>query len=254
MGSGDSRGDERGDTGTRRGDACGLDAAARERRVALDAIAGAVSHELAHTLNFLRVLVEEASAGSALASDDLALARREVQRLARLMGNLRQLTLPCLALQAVPLRDAAQQVADGAHLAVAASIDRSVTVAADPALLSILLRDVVADVARRATKPAPVDVRVVRPRDAASARAGSIEVLAVGRRDDRNDGDLATGDRFAPWGTGRMGGDDVGLAVAARVARLFGWTLEEMSDGGREGVRVAIPAAAFDAESRRCES
>lgn len=248
MFSGKWRSDDRGDGSGLRVDADSPVAAGLERRAALDVIASEVSHEIAHTLNFLRVLADDMAAGVSPVAEDAALARREVERLARLMGNLRRLKLAAPGRQAVPLRavvlravEFARAAPRGAQIDSAPSLDGSVTLAADSSLLDILVRDVVIDVARRAAHPGRVEIRVVLP---GSSQEGRLEILGS----IRSAATAADADRFAPWGA--QIGDGIGLAVANRLARLLGWTLEEVVDG----LCIHIPAAAFGSESAACES
>ncbi len=64
-----------------------------ETAAALHSISAEVLHEIVHTLNFLRYLVEQ-DGNAALAPEALGFARNEIARLERLVGNLRQLKLP----------------------------------------------------------------------------------------------------------------------------------------------------------------
>lgn len=257
MGIGNRQLDDCGDVGGPSVDASELAAAGLERRVTLDAIASEVSHELAHTLSFLRVLIEQLSDGGAASAEDLALSRREVERLVRLMGQLRQLKLPVAPWGAVPLRDAILRAAAAAQSALGPaqvnpsdSIDPDLSLSADPSLLAILLRDVLADVAQRSTQSRSVDVRLTLATDVREPREGLLDVMGS----DRCHKPAMDYDRFSQWGPGMGPGRGAGLAVAGRLARLFGWTLEEIREGERDGLRLRIPATAFQAESRECAS
>ena len=257
MGVGNRQLDDCGDVGGPSVEASELAAAALERRVTLNAIASEVSHELAHTLNFLRVLIEELSDDGAASAEDVALARREVERLARLMGHLRQLKLPVAPWGPVPLRDVILRAVAAAHSALgsaqvnlSASIEPALSLSADPSLLAILLRDVLADVVQRSPQSRSVDVRLAVATDSRDPREGLLDVMG-GARCDKPAMDC---DRFSPWGPGMGPGRGAGLAVAGRLARLFGWTLEEIREGERDGLRLRIPATAFQAEYRECAS
>lgn len=231
-----------------------------ERRVVLHALAGEVSHELAHTLNFLRVLVEDIPAGEALTTEDRALAQKEVRRVAAVLGQLRQLRLPVTEHRPVPLREvllrasaAAQSAVPGATLAVGSSLDRDLTLAADPALLFILLRDVLADVLQRLRPSETVEAQVFPPGrapDAQGTQAGRLDIMGPARR-------LApstASDHLDPRAPDALASAGMRLAVAIRLARLFGWTLDEITEGTREGLRLRIPATAFGVESDGCAS
>ena len=73
-----------------------LDTLHLDRRAALDLLAGEVSHELAHTLIFLRCLAEEPGSpeSRALSSEDGQLARRQIERVQRMQRHLRPVSLP----------------------------------------------------------------------------------------------------------------------------------------------------------------
>lgn len=92
-----------------------LDTARLDRRAALDLLAGEVSHELAHILVFLRCSVDIAEP-SALTAEDRTLAQKQIDRLQRMLRNLRQLTLPPPARERVDgldtLRRAEAEIAD----------------------------------------------------------------------------------------------------------------------------------------------
>lgn len=258
MGLRDTRGEDHGDAHESRVTASAATPAELERRVALDAIAGEVSHELAHTLNFLRVLVDDFSEGEALSAEDRALARKEAQRLARLMGYLRQLKLPSAPMQPVPLREvllramgAAQSALNGPSLHLSAAIEGDLTLLAEPSLLFVLLRDVLTDVMQRCVRSATDGVRVcLQP---ATHGPNAIACLDITGPTPRKD-PATEPDRLAAWGDATTGSGGIGLAVAGRLARLFGWTLEEIQEEDCQGLRLCIPAKAVGVEPGECAS
>ena len=224
-----------------------IDAASLERRAMADVIAGAVSHEIAHTLNFLRVLVEDIADGVSPTAEDATIARKEIERLSRLMKNLRSLKLPSTEMTAVSLRDvvlratAAIRATPGtAQVSVSSSFNADLKLSAEPSRLFILIRDVLAEVVRHMPLSGSVEIGATLPADQSGI---CLEIWS---------GDCAHApaevDRFAPWNLASGTRFSIGLSIANRIARGFGWTLEAFSDSHRQGVRIFIPAASLCSE------
>jgi hypothetical protein len=128
---------------------------------------------------------------------------------------------------------------------VSVAIEPNVALNAAPALLYILVRDIVVDVAHRVTKLGSVEVCVRLPD---GQRDGCLDVLGTAGRVLVP----SNADRFDPWSMSSDEPTSLGLSVADRIARILGWSLDVVSDERREGLRVSIPAASFCSESRAC--
>jgi len=227
-----------------------LDTLRLDRQAALDLLAGEVSHELAHTLTFLRCLSEE-SGSPALSSEDGQLARRQIERLQRMLRHLRRLTLPPPEREPVPglsiLRRAAAEVADllaTKRATLTWAVPQGLMLRTDAPLFYILARDLLTAVARDAETESIVILQVTLP---SGRDGGTIEVWRNASGPARS----LTSDPFDPWAAMISEDGDLGLAVCHRIARTLGWELVATSDEGRAGFRLLIPAASFCIESER---
>lgn len=230
-----------------------LDMLRLDRQAALDLLAGEVSHELAHTLTFLRCLSEEPeSPGSpALSSEDGQLARRQIERLQRMLRHLRQLTLPPPAREPVPGLDILRRAASEAagllatkRLTLTWAVPASLMLRSDAPLFYLLARDLLAAVARDADAEGAV---IVQATLLSGREGGTIEVW----RSASGAAQPLARDPFDPWAAMLSDQADLGLAVCHRIARTLGWELVATADEGRAGFRLLIPAASFCLESAR---
>ncbi len=227
-----------------------LDTLRLDRQAALDLLAGEVSHELAHTLTFLRCLSEE-SGPPALSSEDGQLARRQIERLQRMLRYLRQLTLPPPAREPVPglsiLRRAAAEVADLLAIKRATltwAVPQRLMLRSDAPLFYVLARDLLAAIVRDADVEGAIAVQAALP---SGRHDGTIEVW----RNASGPARPLASDPFDPWAAMVSEDADLGLAVCHRVARTLGWELVATTDEGRAGFRLLIPATSFCMESER---
>jgi hypothetical protein len=232
------------------GDRRRLDTSRLDRQAALDLLAGEVSHELAHTLTFLRCL-SEGPGSPVLSSEDGQLARRQIERLQRMLRHLRQLTLPPPEREPVPgldiLRRAAAEVADlvaTKRLTLTWAVPAPLLLRSDAPLFYVLARDLLAAVARDAEPEGTMVVQATLPN---GREGGTIEVWRSASGEAQP---LAT-DPFDPWAAMLSENADLGLAVCYRVARTLGWELVATADTGRAGLRLLIPAASYYAEPAR---
>jgi signal transduction histidine kinase len=224
-----------------------------DRRAALDLVAGEVSHELAHTLTFLRCLAEEPGSpeSHALSSEDGQLARRQIERLQRMLRHLRKLTLPPPERESVPGVDTLRRAAAAAaellttkRLTWAWAVPAPLMLRSDAPLFYLLARDLLVAVARGADQEGTITVQATLP----SGRDGG--TLEVWRTASGEAPSPAT-DSFDPWTAMLSDSADLGLAVCHRIARTLGWELAVIANEGRAGFRLLIPAASFCLESAR---
>jgi signal transduction histidine kinase len=227
-----------------------LDTLRLDRQAALDLLAGEVCHELAHTLTFLRCLAEE-SGSPALSSEDGQLARRQIERLQRMLRHLRQLTLPPPARQPVPglsiLRRAAAKVAGilaAKRATLTWAVPQGLTLCSDGPLFYVLARDLLAAIVRGADVEATIAVQAILP---SGRQDGTIEVWRNASGETRSLANVP----FDPWAAMISEDADLGLAICHRIARTLGWELVATADEGHQGLRLLIPAASFCMESER---
>jgi len=65
-----------------------------DRDVLVAALFEEVAHELAGPVRFLEILLRDLHEGAALDREDLSIAIEEMERLRKLLGNLRRIQLP----------------------------------------------------------------------------------------------------------------------------------------------------------------
>lgn len=225
-----------------------LDTARLERRTAFDLLAGEVSHELAHTLTFLRCLSEE-KGPPVLSPEDGRMARNQIERLQRMLRHLRRLALPPPAPEPVQALEVLRRAEAGlAELLAARRVTLTwdtperMTLRTDAPLFSVLIRDLLAIVVGGVKPAGTVGVQISLP----SAREdGSIQIERSASGATRP---LAS-HPADPWTAMLSDGADLGLALCHRVARTLGWELAVTADAGRESLRLQIPASSFCRES-----
>ena len=227
-----------------------LDTLRLDRQTVLDLLAGEVSHEIAHTLTFLRCLSED-SGPPALSSEDGQLARRQIERLQRMLRHLRQLTLPPPAREPAHglsiLRRAAAEVADllaTKRATLTWAVPQQLTLRSDAPLFYVLARDLLAAIVRETDAEGTIAVQATLP-------SGHVDgTIELWRSADGAARSLAS-NPFDPWAAMVSEDADLGLAVCHRIARTLGWELVATSDEGRAGFRLLIPASSFCMESER---
>ena len=228
-----------------------LDTARLDRRAALDLLAAEVSHELAHTLAFLRCSFDIAEP-SAPTAEDRMLAQTQIDRLQRMLRALRQLTLPPPARERVDglgiLRHAEAETADllaTKRITLTWAAAGPLIVHTDAPLFQLLARDLLAAVVGDAEEEeASVGVQTTLP---SGRTCGTIEVwtrTAEAKQPRANP-------PSDPWAAMISGEAALGLVVCRRIARTLGWELSSIADAGRNGLRLLIPAASFAVESER---
>ena len=128
----------------------------------------------------MRLAVAEGPGSPALSSEDGQLARRQIERLQRMLRHLRQLTLPPPELEPVPgldlLRRAAAEVADlfaTKRLTLTWAVPTPLMLRSDAPLLYILAQNLLAAVARDAETESTVVVQATLP---SGREGGTLEV------------------------------------------------------------------------------
>ena len=229
-------------------DAFLLDVARLEGQAALHAVVSEVSHELAHTLSFLRCLAVGLVPG--LGPEETEHALKETERISGLLGRMRRLKLPPPDVEPVPVRDIAQRAAAALsgilaerHVSFSILVAEGTALPAEPHLLFILVRDMLKHAVLQAATASTVEIKTTPPD---GEQDGAVEVWCS-----RVQAAPSDGDPFALWGAAPDGSSDLGLSVARRIARNFGWELLLASDAGRTGLRVLIPAELNPAEPAR---
>jgi len=216
-----------------------LSAAHDEKRLALGLLGAELSHELAYPLNFLRFLLQQAGRKARLSDEDLEIGQEEVERLARMLATLRRFSVPTPRMEAVrimpSLRRALHLSRDlitekQIHVLVEVPEELSVLAEADP--LVQLFSNLIRNAAQAVPAGGDVGVRHVQGPEEA------IEVWDTGP----GIPEPLRSSIFSPWITTREGGSGLGLAVALRIVRAFGWRISVDSAPGSTTFRVGIHA------------
>jgi signal transduction histidine kinase len=191
-------------------------------RQAVDLLAAEMAHEIQHPLAYFRHLMEQLAKDRPLERTDVEIGCDEVARLERMLEDLKKLQLPSHDLAPLLLRPLAKRVAallrrlaEARDVRVVVDVPAELQVIAHPDPLLQLLQNLVKNAVLAAQRGGSVEVR---------ARAAEDVVIEV--RDDGPGIPEHLGDKvFQPWVTTRADGTGLGLAVAQRTVRSFGWTL-----------------------------
>lgn len=212
-----------------------------DRRLAVDAVAAEVAHELAYPLGFLRHFLRQVGQGRAT-DEQLRVGEDEVARLERMLAWVRRLQRPVPVLRPVRLRT----VCERALVLLRAEIDdRGQTCEFDVPVDLLVEADpdpvlqAVANLLRNATQAAPIGGRV-------GVRALHVGTGAVLEIWDDGPGvpEADVGRIFTPWYTTKPDGSGLGLAVVQRVTATFGWSIALDRVDGRTVFRLSFPTVA----------
>lgn len=227
-----------------------LNAVRLERQVAFDLLAGEVSHELTHTLMFLRWLAEGAGQ-PALSAENGVLARQQIDRVQNVLRQLRRLTLPPPAQESIQILGAFKHAAAEIsgllverRIDLLWAVDDRLLVRTEGALFSLLARYMLAAVIRDAEPCSTVEVHASPP---IGLEDGTIEICRTQDDPSRS----TAGKPFDPWAAMSRDAADMDLPICSRVARTLGWELTMSRDAGRTGLRLRIRAACFVTEVAR---
>jgi signal transduction histidine kinase len=206
-----------------------------EREALVQTVAAEISHEIRYPLNFFRSLFGRAQ-GRPLSPDDLDVGREEVERLERLVGELRRMT----AHQLQRRRTAVRELCARAEMLLRDSVGgRQVTFAGDP------------DLTIRCDPDQVTQILVNLLANAVQATAETGHVGVTWQFDGEqahievwDDGPGFVGDPaalFAPWYTTKERGTGLGLAIAHRLVRAHGWSIAATRQGEHTCFTVTVP-------------
>lgn len=216
-----------------------VEAARDEKRMALALLGAEISHEIAYPLNFFRHLLRQADREQALHSEDIEIGREEIERLERMLGSLRRLSLPQPHLEPVALLPRARRALDlirdqiqDLRLSVSAGVPPEMFLLAEPDAMVQLLANLLRNAAQAAGEGGQIGVR------AWSEDSGN--VLEVW-----DDGpgvpESFRSTLFDPWVSTKKDGLGLGLAVTQRILRRFGWSISIHREAERTCFRVHAP-------------
>ena len=211
---------------------------------ALSAVTGEVIHEVAHTLSYLRMLMNLPQGTASVDQEEKTFAGLEIARLERLLGNLRPFKPPVPQRESVRLINVAQQVLEDIQndrLPTAeVDVPSGLTVRGDSGFIAHAFRNLLAHAA------------------AAAGLHGTYGINAALHKTDKGERvRLRIWDSgppippesrrsvFLPWVTSGEG-HPLRLAIAYSLARSLGWSLVYERTADRNEYRMELPAEAVE--------
>jgi signal transduction histidine kinase len=206
-----------------------------EREALVQTVAAEISHEIRYPLNFFRSLFGRTT-GRPLSPEDLDVGREEVERLERLVGELRRMTAHHLQRRSTAVHDLCvraemllRDALGGRRIALSGVPE--LTLRCDPDQVTQILVNLLANALQASEETGHAGV--AWQYDGEQAR---IEVW--------DDGPGFVGDSatlFAPWYTTKERGTGLGLAITHRLVRAHGWSIEATRQDGRTLFTVIVP-------------
>lgn len=212
-------------------------AAWREEKSALvETLAAEIAHEVRYPINFFRSIFRRGSNGERLDAEEVDIGCEEVERLERLVSDLRRVAARPLERRPVSLRELGEK----AELLLRDRLGRR--------QIDI---DVDDELRIRCDADHALQVLVNLLSNACDA-AGEAGEIGVSWMDADGEGELVVWDTgagfttdashlFAAWFTTKPGGTGLGLAITQRLIRAHGWTIEPSRERGRTSFTVTIP-------------
>jgi signal transduction histidine kinase len=198
-------------------------------------VAAEISHEIRYPLNFFRSLFGRAQ-GRPLSAEDLDVGREEVERLERLVGELRRMTAHQLQRRRTTVRELCaraemllRDALGGRQLELTG--DPELTIRCDPDQVTQILVNLLANALQATDESGHVGVDWQFDREQAC-----IEVW--------DDGPGFVGDPatlFAPWYTTKERGTGLGLSITHRLVRAHGWSIAATRRDQRTRFTVTVP-------------
>jgi signal transduction histidine kinase len=206
-----------------------------EREALVQTVAAEISHEIRYPLNFFRSLFGRAQ-GRPMSPEDLDVGREEVERLERLVGELRRMTAHQLQRRRTSVRELCgraemllRDALGGRPLELTG--DPELTIRCDPDQVTQILVNLLANALQATDESGHVGVDWQCDREQAF-----IEVW--------DDGPGFVGDPaalFAPWYTTKERGTGLGLAITHRLVRAHGWSIAATRRDKRTRFTVTVP-------------
>ena len=206
-----------------------------EREALVQTVAAEISHEIRYPLNFFRSLFGRAG-NRPLDHNDLEVGREEVERLERLVGDLRRMTAHRIQRRHTSIRDLCahaelllRDVCASRPLAFAG--DAELAIRCDPDQVTQVLVNLLANALQAAGADGHAGVSWTY-----DGNEACIEVW--------DDGPGFVGDPatlFAPWYTTKEHGTGLGLAITHRLVRAHGWSIAATRRDARTWFTVTVP-------------
>jgi signal transduction histidine kinase len=210
-----------------------LAVSARRRTARL--IAADVAHDLAAPVRFFEDLLQQLTRGRPIEPEDVSITSEEVARLRRLLRTMRELEFRGAIPTPTRVRPVVEEALRGTIAApqsrVPVEISDTLVVRAEAASLRLAISCLLSN-AERVAGDRAIGIAAYHHKE-----GNHLEVW--------NEGDVPSdaviNACFRPWGALRPDGSGLGVALAARLARSFGWRLTHVVREGRTRFRLEIP-------------
>jgi signal transduction histidine kinase len=213
------------------------DAWENERAAVIEALAAEIAHEVRYPVNFFRsVFTQERPAG--LEPEEVDIGCEEVERLERLVTDLRRVAVRHLERKEVPIVDIVVRAErllrdrlDGRTFDV--TVPSSVRVRCDPDQVTQVLVNLMSNAVSATKTGAAIGV------DWSTTDAGAHLVVW-----DCGEGFVCPpAIIFTPWFTTKSTGTGLGLAITHRIVRAHGWSVDASREDQRTRFLVFIPSS-----------
>jgi signal transduction histidine kinase len=207
-----------------------------ERESLVETLSAEIVHEVRYPINFFRSIFQRASQNRVLDDEDIEIGCEEVDRLERLVFDLRRMTRHPVDRHMVDIAELcgrAQTILRDRMADVHMSIDLrdGGAIECDPDKVTQVLVNLLANAVEATGGVGEVGI-AWRP----DADGGILEVWDTGPG--------FTGDAsrlFTPGHTTKPRGTGLGLAISARLVRAHGWTIEASRRDSRTSFTVSVP-------------
>jgi signal transduction histidine kinase len=209
-----------------------------ERETLVETLAAEIAHEVRYPINFFRSIFQHAARTRLLDHDDIDIGCEEVDRLERLVSELRRMASQHLERRMVGLSELCtraqallrNRMPDGRfHV----ELENDGALYCDPDKMTQVLVNLLANAIEATAGRGDVGIRWV-----CDDRGGTLDVWDTGPGFVGEPARLFTaGHTTKPRGTG------LGLAITSRLIRAHGWSIEAFRRDARTVFRVCVPGA-----------
>jgi signal transduction histidine kinase len=211
-----------------------VDVVRDDKRATLGLLGAELAHEISHPLQLFRGMLRRAGRGP-LSETDIEVGGEEIERLERLLSNMRRLEAPAPRQESVRLREpierAQKLLADLAaerEVAVACEVTASVTVLGDADALVQIFSNLLRNAVQAAPRGGHAGIRV-RP---------SPQVVIDVWDDGPGVPEHLVPTLFHRWVTNKEGGTGLGLAVARNLVVNLRWEINYLREDDRTVFRL----------------
>ena len=210
----------------------------RERAAIIEALAAEIAHEVRYPINFFRSVFSRENENRQLDDEELEIGCEEVERLERLVTDLRKVAVRQLERREVQVTEVIARAEmllrdrlDGRTFEL--SVPDKTRVRCDPDQITQVLVNLMSN-AVSATKEGQ-DIGIEWQQSESGA------TLTVW---DGGDGFVCPPSMiFTPWFTTKSTGTGLGLAITHRITRAHGWTVDPRREDEHTKIVLTIPAA-----------